>query len=214
MRRIFNNSLQELQNSLLSMGQLVDTALERAVYALQTQDSRLAQQVIDADEEIDEAQMRIEDRCLTLIALQQPMAKDLRTLSTALKITIDLERMGDHAKNISEVTLEIGKQPLVRPLDDIPKMSGKVREMLQNALHSYVEMDALGAESVLKMDDEVDDLCELVLHGLLGDMLFSPSTVGQASQFLYIARCLERSGDHAKNIAEGVIFLVTGQRAK
>jgi phosphate transport system protein len=214
MRQGFLNSLKELQDDLLKMGELVSTSLDRALTALKNQDVCLAQQVITDDVEIDYLQVDIEDKCLMLIALQQPMAKDLRILSTALKLTIDLERIGDHAKNIAEVTIEIGKQPFIKPLANIPNMAGKVRVMLQNALSAYVNMDVELAESILHADEEIDDLCDLSLHELLAIMINDSSTINQASQLLYIARCLERAGDHATNIAECVIFLVTGQRIK
>lgn len=214
MRKNFANDLKGLQQDLLKMGALVDGALKEALVALKSQDVQLAEKVIENDDMIDDMQIAIEDKCLMLIALQQPLATDLRILSTALKMTVDLERMGDHAKNISEVTIEIGKQPLHKPLDDISSMTEKVRSMLKEALRAHLEMDANLAESVWRADDEVDDMCEALLRELLISMISNPSTINQASQFLYIARCLERAGDHASNIAECVVFLATGQRIK
>jgi phosphate transport system protein len=214
MRKNFTNDLKSLQKDLLAMGDLVDGALKDALAALKDQDAHAAGKVIDRDDEIDEMQIAIEDKCLMLIALQQPLATDLRILSTALKMTIDLERIGDHAKNISEVTIEIGQQTLPKPLEDILSMAEKVRAMLKDALRAHLEMDANLAESVLRADDEVDEICESLLRELLTCMYCNPSTINQASQFLYIARCLERAGDHASNIAECVVFLATGQRIK
>ncbi len=212
MRQNFENSLKQLQQDLMTMGNMVDVALERAIVSLAGQDLETAKNVIAEDKKIDALQLEIEDKSLMLIALQQPMAKDLRILSTALKITIDLERIGDHAKNIAEVTLEIGTQPLMKKLVDIPKMANLARIMLTNALNAYVQMDVELAKSVCQADDEVDDLCDYLLRELLEFMIADSSTINQASQLLYITRCLERIGDHAKNIAESVAYLVTGQR--
>ena len=214
MRQGFANDLKELREGLVNMGRRVDEALETALASLVTQNAQQAQTVIDRDEIIDEMQIAIEDKCLMLLALQQPMATDLRTLSTALKITTDLERIGDHAKNLAEVTIEIGKQPLIKPLVYIPDMTARVRAMLKDALAAYLNMDAGLAERVWRADDEVDDLCDNALHELLNYMIADSSTINQASQLLYITRCLERAGDHATNIAECVIFLATGQRIK
>ncbi|MDR3349115.1 MAG: phosphate signaling complex protein PhoU [Acidaminococcales bacterium] len=213
-RKNFTNDLKGLQNDLLAMGALVDGALRDALSALEGHDVQLAEKIIENDDMIDEMQIAIEDKCLMLIALQQPLATDLRILGTALKITIDLERMGDHAKNISEVTIEIGRRPLPNPLEDIASMTEKVRAMLKDALRAHLEMDIGLAESVLRADGEVDALCESLLRELLTCMAADSSTIGQASQFLYIARCLERAGDHASNIAECVVFLATGRRIK
>lgn len=214
MRQHFSKELESLQQELIKMGNMVDNAMEQAISALKTQDLQLAQIVIDKDEEIDDLQVQIEDKCLMLIALQQPIAKDLRILSTALKITTDLERMGDHAKNIAEVALEIGKQPLIKPLVYIPRMVDKVTVMLRDALTAYVELDIQLAESVWKADDEVDEMCDQLLRELLTYMMSDPANINQASQLLYVTRCLERAGDHATNIAEWVVYLVTGRRIK
>ena len=214
MRQHFSKELESLQQELIKMGNMVDNAMEQAINALKTQDLQLAQIVIDKDEEIDDLQVQIEDKCLMLIALQQPIAKDLRILSTALKITTDLERMGDHAKNIAEVALEIGKQPLIKPLVYIPRMVDKVTVMLRDALTAYVELDIQLAESVWKADDEVDEMCDQLLRELLTYMMSDPANINQASQLLYVTRCLERAGDHATNIAEWVVYLVTGRRIK
>lgn len=214
MRQHFSKELDGIQEGLIKMGNMVDIAMEQAINSLKTQDLQLAQIVIDKDEEIDDLQIEIEDKCLMLIALQQPIAKDLRILSTALKITTDLERMGDHAKNIAEVTLEIGMQPLIKVLVDIPRMVDKVAIMLRKALTAYVELDIQLAESVLQADDEVDDMCDQLLRELLTYMMADPANINQASQLLYVTRCLERAGDHATNIAEWVVYLVTGHRIK
>ncbi len=214
MRQSFSNDLENIRRQLTEMGELVDKAMENAVKALREQDIALAQKVIDEDDIIDDMQIKIEDRCLALIALQQPLAKDLRVLGTALKITTDIERMGDHAKNIAEVALEIGKQPLIKPLVDIPIMAEKVNIMLKNSLKAYVELDIELAEAVCKADDEVDDLCDKILRDLLDYMMADPANINQASQLLYVARCMERMGDHTTNIAEWVVYMVTGQRIK
>ncbi len=214
MREAFNNDLENLRQQLIEMCQLVDKAMEQAVDALKRQDTAVAQKVIDEDEVIDDMQIEIEDRCLMLIALQQPTAKDLRILGTALKITTDIERMGDHAKNIAEVALEIGHQPLIKPLIDIPVMAEKVNIMLKNSIKAYVEMDIELAEQVCQADDEVDDLCDKILRDLLEYMMADRANINQASQLLYAARCLERLGDHTTNIAEWVVYMVTGHRIK
>ena len=214
MRQGFTNDLKDLRAALSDMGRQVDKALAIALTALKEQNLQLANSVIANDHLIDELQIKIEDKCLLLIALQQPMATDLRILSTALKITTDLERIGDHAKNMAEVTVEIGTQPFIKPLVYIPDMTAKVRNMLEDALTAYLNMDSELAERVLQADDAVDDLCDNARHELLNYMIADSSAIGQASQLLYIVRCLERAGDHVGNIAECIIFLVTGQRVK
>lgn len=215
-RQLFSNELEGLRNDVLRMGRLVSEAIEKSVTALVTQDLALAQQIMDGDDEIDRMQIDIEDRCILLIARQQPMAKDLRILSTGLKIITDMERMGDHAFDIAKQVLAIGKRPLIKPLVDIPIMAQLAAAMLSDALEAYVRMDVALAEAVWRADDTLD------AHYLAArDKLMQfvgaevpPQDAQQAVQLLLVATYLERIGDHTTNIAEGVIYLETGQRVR
>lgn len=214
MRQSFSKELENLQQELVVMGEKVIDSFVQAINALKTQDLHMAQQVIAKDDEIDNIQIQIEDKCFMLIALQQPIAKDLRILSTALKITTDLERMGDHAKNVAKFTLKVGTQPLIEPFGNIIILVEKIVAMLKEAMKAYANLDIQLADEVCKADNEVDALCDKIRKDLLNYMLKEPESIDQASQLLYVTRRLERSGDHATNIAEWVVYLVTGQRIK
>ena len=214
-RQLFSRELDGLRHDVLVMGRLVSAAIEKSVVALAAQDLALAQQVMEADDEIDRLQIEIEDRCILLIARQQPMAKDLRVLSTGLKIVTDMERMGDHAYDIAKLTLAIGKRPLIKPLVDIPKMAQLASNMLSDALEAYVRMDVALAEAVWRADDVLDAHYLAAREKLMQYVgTASPEDAQQAVQLLLVATYLERVGDHTTNIAEWVIYLETGQRLR
>jgi phosphate transport system protein len=213
-RQTFDQELETLRHDLLTMGKLVNTAIQDAVQSLAKQDTELAQKVIHGDDVIDKMEEDIEDKCMVLIARQQPLAKDLRIIGTGLKITTDLERMGDHAYDIASVTLKLANQPLIKPLIDLPRMAAKAQKMLDMALEAYFNLDIALAEQVCKADDDIDSLYQQVFRELLVIMMEDPQTISQAAQLIFVARYLERVGDHCTNIAEWTIYLVTGQRLR
>lgn len=199
---------------MLSMAKRVEEAFIQATQSLKDQDLELARKIIEDDDSIDEMERELEERCVKLIALQQPLAGDLRTIHTILKVVTDLERIGDQTINIAELTLRLAEQPLIKPLEDIPKMAEKAGEMLHQALQSFVDGDTALAREVCLADDAVDQLYSRLYDELIelsltaGDRARST----QAINLLFAARYLERIADHATNIAERVIYMVEGQR--
>lgn len=213
-RQGFNQELEILRQEILEMGTRVEEAIGQAVISLTNQDLELAKKVMAGDDEIDDMESYIEDKCMVLIARQQPLARDLRIIGTGLKITTDLERVGDHAFDIAKITLSIAKQPLIKPLMDIPRMSAMAQKMLKDSLLAYINLDMALAEQVCADDDAVDDIYQQTFRELLTYMMEDPTNIKQATQLLFVARYLERVADHATNIAEWVIYLVTGQRMR
>ncbi|MDU2064811.1 MAG: phosphate signaling complex protein PhoU [Sporomusaceae bacterium] len=213
-RENYSHALEDLRQDIMDMGNKVQDSIIRSVEALSKQDLALARQVIDSDDIIDELEEKIEDKCMVLIARQQPLAKDLRVIGTGLKIVTDLERMGDHATDIAEIALRIGDQELIKPLVDIPFMAEVAEKMLQDSLTSYVNLDITLAEKVCMDDDEVDHIYNRLFRELLTYMMEDPHTISQATQLLFVARYIERIADHATNIAEWTIYLATGQRCR
>ena len=213
-RQVFDQDLEALRRELLLMGDTVKQAIKNAVTALAKQDLEMARTVMDGDDMIDRMQVEIEDRCISLIARQQPVATDLRLLGTGLKITTDLERIGDHAFDIAKIALQIGDEPLIKPLVDIPRMADMAQAMLQNCLQAYLTLDIALAEKVCRDDDMVDQLYHQVFRELLTYMLEDPKTINQATHLVFVARYLERIADHSTNVAEWVIYLVTGERLR
>ena len=213
-RHGFDQDLEALRRELLLMGEVVKQTIKNAVTALKTKDMALARSVMDGDDVIDRMQVEIEDRCIALIARQQPVATDLRILGTGLKITTDLERIGDHAFDIAKIAVEIGAEPLIKPLVDIPRMAELAQAMLQDCLQAYLNLDVQLAEKVIRDDDKVDQLYLQVYRDLLNYMIDDPTTINQATQLLFVARYLERIADHSTNVAEWVIYLVTGERLR
>ena len=213
-RHNYDYELQGVRNDILQMGQMVITAIERSIQALVDLDMELACQVIQGDDAIDELELLLEERCVVLIARQQPLAKDLRILSTGLKISTDLERIGDHAFDIAKIAKRLGEggNGHIKPLLDIPRMAGLATQMLRDALTAYVNMDVELADKVCQADDEVDALYNQLFRELITYMLADPAVINDATQLIFVARYLERVADHTTNIAEWVIYLQTGQR--
>ncbi len=211
-RGTFEAQLGGLREDLLRMGALVREAVRRSVKSLKDQDLDLAKAVVEDDEVVDTLEHDIETKCLTLLALQQPMAVDLRFIGTALKAVTDLERMADHASDIAKVALRIGRTPLIKPLVDIPRMAEAVERMLEDGLRAFVGRDAEAALEVATRDDEVDQLCGQVYRELLTYMMEDPRNISQATNLLFVAQYLERVGDHVTNLAEWVVYLVKGER--
>lgn len=208
----FDNALRELQQDILRMGSLVEEAIALSIQSLVKQDQELAQKVIDGDAAVDEMEIQIEEKCIRLIATQQPMAKDLRKISTAFKIVGDLERMADHACDIARTTMRIGNEPFIKPLIDIPRMAEIAQKMVKDCLDAYVNEDVKRAQELTRDDDLVDHLHSQVFRELLTYMMEDPRTIRQSTHLLFISRFLERIADHATNIGERVIYLVTGER--
>ena len=213
-RQSYNHELEALRQEILEMGTRVEQAIGQAITSLTKQDLEMAMRVKAGDDYIDNMESDIEDKCMLLIARQQPLARDLRIIGTGLKITTDLERVGDHAYDIAKITLEIGKEPLLKPLVDIPRMSEMAQKMLRDSLVAYINLDVRLAEQVCEDDDAVDDLYDQTVRELLRYMMEDPTTIKQATQLLFVVRYLERVADHATNIGEWVNYLVTGQRMR
>ncbi|MBM7615013.1 phosphate signaling complex protein PhoU [Alkaliphilus hydrothermalis] len=214
MRNQFIKQLDELNIKLLKMGAMVQEVIEVAVESLTKQDLELARKVYELDDEIDKIELEIEMECMNLIALQQPMAKDLRVIGTILKIITDLERMGDHAVNIAKVTLEIGEEPFVKPLIDIPKMAKLAQTMVKKSLDAFMKTDVELATEVANDDEAVDQLYEKIYTELINKMIEQKNIVKQATNLIFIGRFLERIADHATNIGERVIFIATGENVE
>ena len=214
MERHFDEALRQLNQEILRMGGLVEEALARAAKALVDRDLKLAEAVIASDEAINMLEIEIDEHCLRLLALHQPAAADLRFITMALKINNDLERMGDQAVNIAERTVELLKEPLPKPLIDIPRMAVLAQQMVRDGLAAFVTRDAALARSVCQRDDEVDRLNAQVFQDLLTLMRQQPQTVAPGVDLILIGRHLERVADHATNIAEDVIYLAEGRTIK
>lgn len=212
MRAGFHEELDALEKEILRMGNMVEEVLGRAVTALAEGDLETAQSVIEGDDRFDDLQIEIEKQCLALIATQQPMAMDLRSLGCALKIVTDLERMADHASDIAKVVVRLDAEPLMKPLVDIPKMADDDRQMLRDCLRAYVDRDVELARSAIRIDDEVDHLYAGIFRELLGIMVENPQKINQGAHLLLVGQYLERVGDHDTNLGEWVIYMVTGER--
>jgi phosphate transport system protein len=209
--RHFTEELQRLKERLLEMGELATNRLDRAMSGLISRDSLILGDVIQGDESINTLQIEIDDRCFKLLALRQPMATDLRLIMSTTRITSDLERVGDLAVNVAEAAARYIQYPPVKRLIDLPRMSELARQMLRDALSSFVSGEVTLASDVLKRDDTLDDLKRQVFQDLLTYMLNNPDLVAPALDLVLISRHLERVGDHATNIAEDIIFLVEGR---
>jgi phosphate transport system protein len=215
-RGLFDQSLSELQQELVKMGSMVEEAIHLAVESLIKQNLVLAQQIIDGDDLIDDLTLKIEEGCIRLIALQQPLASDLRVITTVLKTTTDLERIADHATNIAEIVQRIGKEPFIKPLNDIPQMAGLVEGMIRNSLKAFVDRDVASAKTTCLQDEQVDTVYEAIFNELTEFNLAEDdkAQIVQSMNLLFVARFLERVGDHATNIGERVIYLVTGRNER
>lgn len=208
---VFDEELQHLKEKLLRMGSLVEDAIKNSIHALVERDNALAQKVIDNDRLVNTLDVEIDEESIRLIALRQPKATDLRFITMAMKITTDLERMGDFAVNIAERAIELNEEPVLKPYIDIPKMREIAESMIRDALNAFVKKDKHLALDVIMRDDQVDDLKRDVLQELALYMAKDPATVSRAMKVSFVAQYLERVADHATNIAEMVIYLVEGK---
>jgi phosphate transport system protein len=211
MRQAFERELQRLQDEMLVLGSMVENALTEAVKALKERDQEAARRLIAQDRTINEHRFTIEQDCLVLIATQQPMAGDLRTLASVLEITGELERIGDYAKGIARICLLLGADPLIKPILDLPRMAEKARTMLHRALDAFIRRDVALARAIPQEDDEVDALYNQVYRVLLTYIIADPSTIEQVNYLMWAAHNLERAADRVTNICERVLFAVTGE---
>ena len=211
MRNRFDRELIHLNDEMIEMGSLIEKAIEMAISALVNQNVELAKQTIEMDAEIDEKEREIEHLCLKLLLQQQPVAKDLRVISSALKMITDMERIGDQASDISEITIQLAKQKYIKELKRIQDMAKEASLMLVKSIEAFVNKDIVLAGEVIGKDDIVDDLFMQVKEELIQLISENRDNGEQATDFLMIAKYLERSGDHATNIAEWVIFSITGE---
>ena len=211
MRNRFDRELIHLNDELIEMGSLIEKAIEKAISALVNQDAELARETIMMDEEIDDKEREIEHLCLKLLLQQQPVAKDLRVISSALKMITDMERIGDQASDISEITLQLADKKYIKELETIQNMAKEASVMLVISIEAFVNKDVVLAGEVIGKDDVVDDLFMKVKNELIELISRNTDNGEQATDFLMIAKYLERIGDHATNIAEWVIFSITGE---
>ena len=210
-RQVFQEQIRELLEDLLEMGQMVADSINSSIQALAKQDEELAQWVIDYDDEINSFQYDIDEKCLVLIATQQPMAGDLRAILSVSNIAAELERIGDYSEGIARLALKLAGRPLLKPLIDIPRMAEEGRRMLMTALEAFARQDVEAARQVGMADDTVDALYDQVYRELLVYMMEDPRTITQATYLLWVAHNLERIADRTTNIAERVIFLESGR---
>jgi len=210
-REAFDRELGRLQAEVLLLGSMVEDALIDSVDVLKRRDLDGARRLVAADSAINERRFKIESDALVLMATQQPLAGDLRTLAAVLEIVTELERMGDYAKGIASICLMMGEQPPLKPMADIPVMAEKVRDMLHMSLDAFVRRDVDVARSIPPQDDAVDILYNQVYHDLLALIMANPQIIDQATQLLWVAHNLERTADRVTNICERVVFTVTGR---
>ncbi|MGG1312076.1 MULTISPECIES: phosphate signaling complex protein PhoU [Cohnella] len=211
-RKEFDIGLEQLEQLLVEMGERVEHALADSMKALETLDAELARQIVRKDPEINRIEEKISELGAKLIATQQPVAKDLRRILVALKISSDLERMGDLSVDIAKVVLRLEGQTLMKPLVDLPQMAGIVRTMIKESIQSYLDENVDLAYKMAKDDDRVDALYSQILREMFSLTAENPKTVGQAMYLSFVGRYIERIADHATNIGESVVFLVVGKR--
>ena len=210
-RTTFHKRLRDIQDELLAMGGMVEKAISLSVEALKKRNLKLASQIIADDQKINEKRFEIEETCIQLIATQQPMAGDLRTIISVLNIITELERIGDHAEGIAKIVVMIGDEPPLKPLIDIPRMAAKTIDMLHRSLDAFMNCDENIARQIAAEDDEVDQLYDQVFRELISFMVEDPKTITRATRLLWVAHNLERCADRVTNICERIVFTVTGK---
>jgi phosphate transport system protein len=210
-RTIFHKKLREIQDEVLVMGSMVGKAIMRSVDALKNRDLELARQIIADDQKINHRRFEIEEKCIQLIATQQPMASDLRIIIAILNITTEIERIGDYAVGIARVVIMIGDEPPLKPLVDIPRMAEQTVDMLRHSLDALISRDAEAARKIATEDDMVDHLYDQVFRELLTFMAEDAKTITRATRLMWVAHNLERAADRVTNICERIVFIVTGK---
>ena len=211
MHRHFDDELKDLKAKLLRMGGMVEDQIQGALRALVDRDSFLAREIIENDHRVNALDVEVDEDCLRLLALQQPTARDLRLITTAMKISTELERMSDLAENVCERAIELNEEPQLKPYIDIPRMANWALQMVREALDAFVASDAALARKVTADDDFIDDLTQQLFRELLSFMIENPQTITRAIRITFIAKYLERIADHATNVAELVVYMVEGK---
>lgn len=211
MIRHFDEELSALKQTILRMGGLVEAQIAGALRALTERDSDLARQIIKRDHEVNALDVEVDEACMRLLALHQPAAGDLRFITTAMKISTELERMSDLAENIAERAIELNEEPQLKPYIDIPRMANWTLRMVKDSLDAFVNRDAVQARKVGADDDFVDDLTEQLFRELLSFMIENPQTITRAIRLTFVGKYIERIADHATNVAELVVYLVEGK---
>ena len=212
MRSKFDEQLKILNQEMMFMGSMIEDSIQKAIDALMSQDKELARKIMESDSDVDHEQKKIEGICFNLLMQQQPVARDLRGISAAMKMVTDMERIGDHASDISEITIMLADKPYVLEQDDIKKMASETVLMLIRSIEAYVKKDMEKAKKVIKHDDVVDDLFDKVKSEIIEMIRKEPEDGEQATDMLMIAKYFERIGDHATNIAEWVIFALDDKK--
>ena len=210
-RTEFHKKLKEIQNDVLAMGSMVEKAILSSIQALKDRDLNLAEEIIHNDVGINRKRWEIESKCINIIATQQPMASDLRTIMSVASIITELERIGDYSEGNARIALMIGDQPPLKPLIDLPIMAEKSQDMLRKSLDAFINRDVDAAERIYARDDEIDGLYDQVYRELLSFMIENPKNITRATHLIWAAHNLERSADRVTNICERVIFVVTGK---
>ena len=210
-RTAFHKKLREIQDDILAMGSMASKAILRATGSLKDRDLVSARQIIEDDQKINNQRFKIEEKCIALIATQQPMAGDLRIIVAILNIITEIERIGDYAVGIARVTVLIGDEPPLNPLVDIPRMAEKTADMLRRTLDAFINRDAESARKISTEDDAVDALYDQVFRELLTFMAEDPRTITRATRLMWVAHNLERSADRVTNICERIVFICTGK---
>jgi phosphate transport system protein len=210
----YEEELRGLRATLLKMGGLVERQIAEAIDALVNRDTELAKQVIERDKEVNRMDIDTDETCIRLLALHQPAGSDLRFITTGLKITVDLERIGDNAVNIAERAVELNEEPQIKPYIDIPRMASIAQSMVKDSIDAFMRQDTGLCDAVIARDDEVDGLNRQVYRELLSYMAEDPRLIGRSTRILFISKYLERIADHAENIAEMVTFMVKGKMIK
>ena len=214
MPRHFHEELEALKQTLLAMGGLVEDQIRRVMKALLERDDVMAQEVIERDRQVNTYDVEVDEQCVSLLALYQPAAGDLRFITTAMKIATDLERIGDQAVNIAQRVLELNREPQLKPYIDLPRMAEQAQRMVKESLDAFVARDTALARQVCGEDSEVDLLKEQIFRELLTFMMEDPRTIPRAIRLILISRFMERVADHATNIAEMVVYLVEGKMVR
>lgn len=211
LRTAFHKKLREIQDDILAMGSMASKAVLRSIDALKNRDLTLARQLIADDRKINDKRFEIEEKCVGLIATQQPMASDLRIIIAILNITTEIERIGDYAAGIAQIVVMIGDEPPLKPLIDIPRMADQTVDMLRRSLDAFINRDAEAAKKIAAEDDLIDHLYDQVFRELLTFMAEDPKTITRATRLMWAAHDLERAADRVTNICERAVFVVTGK---
>jgi len=211
MRTTFHKRLREIQFEIMVMGSMCSKAIVRSIEALKNRNQELAHQIIADDQKINDKRFEIEEKCVELIATQQPMASDLRIITAILNITTELERIGDYAVGIARIVIYIGDEPPLKPLIDIPRMADLTVDMLSRSMDAFINRDIEAAKKIAGEDDLVDNLYDQVFRELLTIMAEDPKTITRATRLMWTAHNLERAADRVTNICERIVFIVTGK---